>query len=266
MQTRRPCLAALTLTAALTSFGCADRPPHRYFQPTANQIGPELNSYGEAVVPRHGLIVVQGDDLAYGLARRRSRHAINGAQEGQASITISQTLRRALKGVDVQNRGYPGDTVQSSAARWRGLPPGDLLILCYGTGDLRANTPTSDFKAQLGAMISSAHAQGAAVFVVQPPGSADPIFDDAVNGYRDRAADAARDNGALVFDTTQAISRLKAPRVKGVAQPAAYYQAVAADMVAYIKVVAGPARATPQTGQAGSADSRPVRVSPASPS
>ncbi len=266
MQTLRLSFAALALLASLASAGCAGRPAHRYFQPTPNQIGPEPNSYGEAVVPRHGLIVVQGDDLAYGLARGRSRHIINSAETGQSSVTISQTLRRALKDVRVENRGYPGDTVESSSARWRGLSPGNLLILCFGTGDLRASTPTGDFKSQLAALIAAAHAEGAAVFVVQPPGSADPIFNDAVNGYRDRAADAARENGALVFDTAAAMSRLKAPRVKGVAQPAAYYQAVAADMIAYIKVAAETSGASPQVGQTGSADSRTVRVSPASAS
>ncbi len=261
MQTRRLPFAAFALLGALTATGCARRSEHRYFQPSGDQIGPELNSYGEAVVPRRGLVVVQGDDLAYGLATGRSRRIINGADAGQAAITISQALRKALPGVQVENRGYPGDTVQASAARWAGRPPGDLLILCYGYGDPRAHTPISDYDDALTRMIAAAHARGAAVFVVAPMPSSDPLIDYDLASYRDQLADVARRNGALVFYANDARGRIKAPQPKHAAQSAAVYQAIAADMAAYIKVVASP-----QAGQAGSGGSRTVRVSPASAS
>ncbi|WP_174299714.1 SGNH/GDSL hydrolase family protein [Caulobacter sp. S45] len=261
MQTRRLIRTALALVGVLTAAGCAGPPVHRYFQPTADQIGPEPNSYGEVVVPRHGLIVVQGDQFAYGLVRGRSRHAINGAQAGQASITISQALRKAVAGVEVENRGYPGDTVEASAARWASLSPGDLLILCYGYGDLQAHTPPQAFSAALAKMIASAHASGAAVFVVMPPTSADPLINADLGSYRYSEYAVAHQAGVEVFDASSAIYRIRAPVLKSAAQPASVYQAVAADMVAYIKVVAPP-----QTGQAGSGESRTVRVSPASAS
>ncbi len=260
MQTRRLPFAALALLGLLAATGCAGRPVHRYFQPTADQIGPNLNSYGEAVVPRHGLIVVQGDDFAYGLARGRSRHAINGAEEGQSAITISQALRKAVHGVQVENRGFPGDTVEASAARWAALSPGDLLVLSYGFGDQHAHTPIPAFDDALTRMIAAAHARGAAVFVVLPPPSSDPLIDSDLSAYRAALNGVAHQAGLLIFDASAAMNRIKAPPLKHPAQSAAVYQAVAADMVAYIKVV------SPQTGQAGSGDSRTVRVSPASAS
>ena len=270
MQTRRAPLATLApvgaLLAALAVAGCAGGPEHRYFQPTADQIGPNLNSYGEAVVPRHGLIVVQGDDFAYGLARGRSRHLINGAPEGQASITISQALRKVLKGVRVENRGYPGDTVAMSTLRWSGAAPADLTILTFTYGDAAASTDLDDFKGGVAALIQAARAHGGAVFLVVPPPSRDELRDHSQGEYRDAARSVAQSAGVQVFDAFAAMDRLKVQKVKTVAQPTAIYQGVAADMSAYIKVVTPVAAEPEQTGQAGSGDSRTVRVSPASAS
>ena len=261
MKTRRLLVAASAWLGVLASAGCAGRPPHRYFQPTAAQVGPELNSYGEAVVPRHGLIVVQGDDLAYGLARGRSRHVINDAPAGQAGITISQALRKVVKGVKVDNRGYPGDTVAQSKARWAGSPLPNLLILAYGFGDVRAGTPIQAFSDTLGAMVQAAQAQGTAVFLIVPPAVTDPLMQSELEPYRTVERGVASVTGATVFDTSAAMVRIKLPFAKGAAQTAAVYQAIAADMIPYIKVAPAP-----QTGQAGSGDSRTVRDSAASAS
>ena len=163
--------------------------------------------------------------------------------------------------MQVENRGYPGDTVKASAGRWADRSPGDLLILCYGFGDQQAHTPIPEFNAALATMIAAAHAKGAAVFVVIPPLSSDPLIQSELANYRGYAALIARQAGIEVFDAYLAMTRIKAPPVKHSAQAAAVYQAVAADMVAYIKVVSPP-----QTGQAGSGDSRTVRVSAASAS
>src|ERR1700761_9585053 len=107
-------LALPILLVSLTACALFRQPSTgRYFQPTADQIGSNFNSYGEAVLPEHGLIVVQGDDLAYGVARHPTRNRINDAGVGQASITISQGLRRVLRSsrVRIENRGFPGDTL-----------------------------------------------------------------------------------------------------------------------------------------------------------
>ena len=251
------------LALALVLAGCASRPPARYFQPTADQMGPEPNSYGEVVIPRHGLVVVQGDEMAYGLASGRSRRRINDAPEGQSAITVSETLRRAVKGVRIENRGFPGDTVELSAHRWADAPRADLAILCFGFGDAQAQTSLQAYSDGLRAMIEDLHARGTAVFVVTPPTLSDILADGGVSAYRQADETIGRATGAVVFRTDDSIGRIKAAHVKTLAQPPAVYQAVAADMAAYIKVLDAP---SPQVGQAGSGDRRTVRVSPASAS
>jgi lysophospholipase L1-like esterase len=260
MTRRRPTLA-LALLIGLA--GCAHAPGHRYFQPSAAQMGPEPNSYGEAVIPRHGLVVVQGDDFAYGLARGRSRYRINDAAEGQSSITLSETLRRAVKGVKVENRGFPGDTAAASAERWAAAPRADLVVLCLGYGDAAAQTPLDDFKDTLRDLIADLHASGAAVFVVTPPTTTDLLAESVLGPYRDAAEGVGAATGAVVFKANDSMSRIHLRPTKGVAQLPAVYQAVAADIGPYVKVVDAP---SPQAGQAGSADSRTVRVSAASAS
>ena len=168
MRPRRSAIVLASILALPLLGGCAHRQV-RYFQPSASQIGPDPNSYGEVVVPLHGLIAVQGDGLAYGLARGRSRHEINGAARGQARLTISQVLRKAIRGVEIENRGFPDDTVAQSTARWSGARRANLLILCVGFGDAAAHTPLDAFKSDLEQVIRTAREQGTAVFVVTPP-------------------------------------------------------------------------------------------------
>ena len=263
MQTRRLPFVLLALLGALTGVGCAGRPPHRYFQPTADQIGPQPNSYGEVVVPRHGLIAVQGDDFAYGLARGRSRRVINGADQGQAAITISETLRRALRGVRVENRGFPGDTAAASVVRWAQAAPADLTILSFSYGDAAAHTDMDVFRRVVAEIIHADQARGGSVLAVLPPPSADPLRNGVEGDYRGALRDVAKAHGVEVFDAYDAEQRLKIPRFRTTAQSAAIYQGAAADMALYIKVVDAT---SPQTGQSGSGESPTVRASPASPS
>ena len=222
--------------------GCAHQavPTARYFQPTAQQVGPYPNSYGEAVIPAKGLIVVQGDELAYGVAQGRSRHVINSADEGQAPLTISAALRKVVRGVAIENRGFPGDTVATSATRWSRAPRADLLILAYGFGDERAHTTLEDYSNRLTAMVKAAQAQGATVFLVTPPNLSKALLQREVDPYRYATRDVGQKTGAEVFDATSALARIKAPLPPGAPQTPAVYQAIAADMIPYIKVIAGP--------------------------
>ena len=233
-------LGPILLAASLLA-GCASRPPHRYFQPTPEQVSPFPNSYGEVVVPRHGLIAVQGDELAYGLAQGKSRRTINGADQGQGPLTISEALRRALKGVNVENRGFPGDTVAASQQRWAGAPHADLLILAYGFGDERAHTSLNPYTNSLATMVQAATAKGEAVFIILPPSSSDSLLAAAVAPFQASGRLVASVYGATLFDANSSIARIKAAQQKGVAQTPAIYQAIAADMTPYIKVVPKPA-------------------------
>ncbi|MGC1305381.1 MAG: SGNH/GDSL hydrolase family protein [Caulobacteraceae bacterium] len=233
-------LALPILLASLTACTLFHQPSTaRYFQPAADQIGPNFNSYGEAVLPEHGLIVVQGDDLAYGVARHPTRNRINDADVGQASITISQSLRKVLRSGDVriENRGFPGDTLAQSAERWADAGPGNLLILAYGFGDLRARTPGLAFGDQLRTMIRKAHAHGAAVFVITPPDVTDTLVNSKLATYRFFANAVAEQEGAEVFPASAAMTKAKEPFSKGVPQTARTYEIIAASMVSYIKFV-----------------------------
>ena len=238
----RAALAVSLAVLLVSSTGCihAAPPVARYFQPTAQQIGPFPNSYGEAVIPAGGLIAVQGDEVAYGVTRGRSRRAINGADEGQGPLTISEALRKVVKGVKIENRGYPGDTVAASAARWANAPRADLLILVYGFGDERAHTTITDFAGQLTAMIKAAQAQGTTVFVIVPPNVSKVLLQSELFPYFYSARDVATKTGAEAFDASAALTRIKAPPPKSAAQTSAGYQAIAADMIPYIKVIGPP--------------------------
>ena len=160
----------------------------------------------------------------------------------------------------VENRGYPGDTVAQSLARWAGHPAPDLLIVALGYGDLAAHTPTQSFSDTLGPMVQAAQARGTSVFILVPPLLRTPVSNQAIEAYRTVERGVASVTGASDFEGSKAAARIKAPATEGAAQSPAVYQAMAADMTAYIKVVD---RASPQTGQAGSGDSRTVRASAA---
>jgi lysophospholipase L1-like esterase len=241
MTLRLPALLTVpVLLAALTACAHGSMPTSsRYFQPTPDQIGPEFNTYGEAVLPEHGLIVVQGDDLAYGVGLHPTNNRINDADVGQASLTISENLRHVLgaKRVRVENRGFPGDTVADSAERWADMGPGDLLILAYGFGDMKAHTSSTDFLNGLRAMVRKAHARGAAVFIVTAPQLADKFQDAKLNTYRDLANAIGEQEGAEVFSSIAAMTTAKETPAKGVPQKAKTYEVIAASMIPYIKLV-----------------------------
>jgi hypothetical protein len=240
MKLRRAALLIPLLPLLLTA-ACAERAnvPSRYFQPTAAQIGPEPNSYGEAVLPDHGLIAVQGDDLAYGVARRPTRNRINEADQGQAATTISQGLRQALgaRRVTVENRGFPGDTVAASAQRWAGAPRPDLLILAFGFGDMQAHTQVGPFAEGLRKLIHDARAQGTAVFIVTPPGVSDKLTNANLAPYLSVAANVAAEQDVELFAASTSMATAKEAPSKGIPQSARTYAVIAGSMVPYIKLV-----------------------------
>ena len=127
---------------ALVLAGCALPKTAAYFHPSAADMGPSLDNYGEAIVPVHGLIVLQGDDFIYGSAERtRGRDPINGSQAPRGPVSLSEAMRTVLHGVQIENHGYAGDSIVDGFERWGGSPKGDLLVLSYGFGDVRAQTP-----------------------------------------------------------------------------------------------------------------------------
>ncbi len=260
---KRALLSAL-LPATLAASGCGLPRTAAYFHPSAADMGPMLDNYGEAIVPLHGLIVVQGDDLVYGTAAKRGRAAINGAPEPRDPFSISESMRSVLHGVEIVNRGYPADSIVDGFERWAGSPKGDLLILSYGFGDVKAKTPLPTYQQTLQRMVRQAHAAGAAVFLLTTPAVADRRLSDALEPYRLAMRKIGAQEGAEVFEAWQDLDRAHIPFPKGVVQSRAMNVAIAGDLVAYIKVVAAPLRpaaASPQSGQAGSGGSATMRTS-----
>jgi hypothetical protein len=160
--------------------------------------------------------------------------------------------------VRVDNRGFPGDTVAASAERWANAPHADLAILCFGYGDAAAHTPIEQFRNDLRDLIADYHAAGTAVFLVTPPETTDVLAESVLSPYRGAVEQIGPATDALVFKSNDARNRIKAPAIKGVAQTAQLYEAVAADIGPYVKVIDAP---SPQAGQAGSGESRTVRAS-----
>jgi hypothetical protein len=218
------------------------------------EVGPVLDNYGEAVVPAHGLIVARGDDLIYGVGLHSRRAGINGSSVTRARATITETLRQALKGVTIVNEGYPGDTVISSARRWADAPAANLLILSYGYGDAEAKTPLADYESALRDMVRRAHARGAAVFLIPtPPMAPTPttagttpkttpaLVNAAIEPYRAVMRRIGQEENAEVFEPQAEITRIKATPTRTIAQTPDIYQAIAAGLVPYIRIVQ-PAR------------------------
>jgi hypothetical protein len=160
-------LLILALAAAAPMAGCFRPAP--VLHATAAEIGPLPDNYSEAVIPRDGTIVLQGDDAIYGDFRHGHRPPINGADEKRGALTLGESLHRFVRHVKIVDHGFPGDTVEKSAERWAGQPVGNLLILSFGYGDYRAQTDVGEFTKALTKLVQQAEAQGAAVFIVTTP-------------------------------------------------------------------------------------------------
>lgn len=239
-------VSALALAACVTA-----RAPT--FPPAAAaDIGPKLNNYGQAVLPRGGLIVVEGDAVAYGLAPRSGPP---GAPPRRSPATIAETLKKVLKDVTVETRAEPDRTLGEGVARSAGRPPANLLILSYATGDAAAHTSADAYAAALRKRIAQAHEKGAAVFLLTAPPVKDATLNVALEPYRVLMRQVGAEMGAEVFDAATVMARIGA-KPAGVALSARAYRAIAGEMVPYIAIAPSP-----QTGQAGSGGRRTVRAS-----
>jgi hypothetical protein len=248
----RRLILPVILSVGLT--GCFTLRQGAFAPPTMAEVGPVLDNYGEAVVPAHGLIVARGDDLIYGVGRHSRRAGINGSSVARTGVTITETLRQALKRVTVVNQGYPQDTVISSAQRWADGPAPNLLILSYGYGDAAARTPPADYESALRDMVRRAHARGAAVFLIptplmaatpttpgKTPKTTPALVDSAIEPYRAVMRRIGQEENAEVFEPQAEITRIKATPTRTIAQTPDIYQAIAAGLVPYIRI-AQPAR------------------------
>ena len=88
-------------------------------------------------------------------------------------------------------------------------------------------------------MIRKAHAQGATVFIVTPPNVTDKLMDANLATYRIYAASIGEQEGVEVFSAAAAMTTAKETPTKGAPQIARTYEAIAAAMIPYIKLV-GP--------------------------
>jgi len=230
-------LLILALVAAAPMSGCLRPAP--VLHATAAEIGPIPDNYSEAVIPRDGTIVLQGDDAIYGDFRHGHRPPINGADEKRGALTLAESLNRLVGHVKVVDHGFPGDTVEKSAERWAGQPVGNLLILSFGYGDYRAQTDVDDFKASLTKLVHQAQSQGAAVFIVTtPPATGKKL--SGLDAYRSAAQSVATREGIDVFDSAEALTNAKVQPSKDEYGSSGIYRTIAAAMVPYIQVVPEP--------------------------
>jgi hypothetical protein len=230
-------LLILALAAATPLAGCFGPAP--VLHATAAEIGPRLDNYSEAVIPKDGTIVLQGDDAIYGRFLHGHLPPINGADEKRGGMTLGDSLHRLVRHVTIVDHGFPGDTVAKSAERWAGQPVGNLLILSFGYGDYRVHTDVDAFKAALTKLIRHAQAQGAAVFVVTtPPPANRKLWDREV--YRYAARDVATKEGVDAFDSNVALGQANVQPSRDDHGSSAIYQAIAAAMIPYIQVVPAP--------------------------
>ena len=163
-------------------------------------IGQGLSNFGQATIPADGLIVVEGDGLAYGTDPRGRLGGINGSPLKRTALPFPEGLAKALR-VTVENRGFPGDTLARGEARWAGQPTGSVLILAYGYGDAQAKTPAAAYTATLDRMVAAAQAKGSSVFLVVPPLVGNAAFDGLVEPYRVAARQEASRFRVGILDT-----------------------------------------------------------------
>jgi hypothetical protein len=195
---RNASLSAALLGATLFALlgGCAHRPPPPAPAPSGSlaDVGPRLDNYSQATVPIDGLIVVSGDNFIVSDGKEKGRKG--------RGLSFAAAIGK-FTGVRVEDETRSGGTLADGAERLAAGPAGDLVVIAYGYGDVAAKTKVADFRKTLQTMIKTAHARGAAVYVVAPPpttGKLSPLAEP----FRAAVRDSAATNGAGMIDLTPA--------------------------------------------------------------
>jgi len=222
--------------ACLALGGCLSTlPPYRPAVGALADVGPSLNAYSQATVPKAGLIVVEGDNLAYGevLRGKAAHRGVGGVWQAKAPFP---EVLNGLLGVRVENRGEPGQTLAEGERLWSDKPCGNLLILAYGYSDAQRGVKAADFSAALSRRIAEAHAKGASVILVSPPHFRSKRVERSAEALRTALKAAQTSQGVGLVDLAPILAKIDPRPNPGAYQDQAAYRTIAYAVAAYIAV------------------------------
>jgi len=193
--------------AACSTFAPPPAPP-KLRTGALDQVGPRLTNYGTAVLTPGAVVTVWGDDF--------TGPSPDAPHPSGKTVTLASALASA-SGLKVIDRARPGQTAAEGLAQLTAGDAGALVVLYYGYGDV--SRETKDFQPSLEAMVSLAHARGAAVLLVteplfavtvsKPPTAkekAQQAFIGRVSALQDIVRKEAPNVGAGLLDTTPLLS------------------------------------------------------------
>lgn len=250
----RPRLFTPAALALLAASACAHAPVPRLpfvharapAPPPAPPPGREppgvLNAYGQAELPVGSVIAVQGDDLVYSSDARRGRApGINGAGVRRSRETVADSLADLLARnqgrVEVEDRGYPGDTVKEGLARWADRPHAALVVYGYGYGDAVAGTPYGEFRLALAQAVRAARGRGQYVMLIVWPVVRAPGLNVKLQPYREAVRAIAANQGVDVIDASAVYAPTQTAPAGIDLRPEQYRQ-IAGEIARRIQVVA----------------------------
>jgi hypothetical protein len=149
------------------------------------------------------------------------------------TISLADALAQAT-GLTVVDQSKPSEMLNTAVQRLKDAPVGNLLILCYGFGDV-GTTTEKDFRAALTAMIRAAHEHGAAVYLVVEPATALPLSPRA-EPYRGVFRAAAASEGAGLIDSPAILLKANQGPSPTAIQPKAAVDIIAKNIAAYVKI------------------------------
>lgn len=173
--------------------------------------------FGESVK-----IVCMGDSLTYGydiesLDKRPPdpNPTPNGSVHirERASITYPEALERFLNTVydnkvTVINRGYSGDTTQSSYPRWNENPNSDVTMIMFGSNDSRLDVGVENFLMWYRKIIEREISWGSGVILLTPPRRRKDDIRNAV--YGNAIYQLGEEYGCPVVDMSEMTSNISA--------------------------------------------------------